>query len=111
MTEKPKSDKAPNDEFTARNNVEQNDYPQPEPLDSGDISPTEAPPSYAQTVESQADDDGAYRGVPFELEDDDNDEAIITPIPVEEASWEPIIKWGLVAGALILLYLLFRKKD
>lgn len=88
------------------------DYPQPEPLDNVDVSPTEAPPAFEPKPAPQAEDDDDYRGVPLELDEDEDEESIITPLPEEEASWAPIIKWGaVIAGVTMVLYLLFRKKD
>lgn len=109
QAEKPlQEDNKVNPESPAMSEAE--DYPQPEPLDDADVSPTEAPPTFEPRPAPQAQDDDDYRGVPLEIDDDD--EPIITPLPEEEASWAPIIKWGAIgAGVIMVLYLLFRKKD
>ena len=112
--EEPKAEEALHEENKVNADSESStvpeDYPQPEPLENVDVSPTEAPPAFEPKPTPQAADDGDYRGVPLELDEDD--ESIVTPLPEEVASWAPIIKWGaIIAGVTMVLYLLFRKKD
>ncbi len=85
------------------------DFPQPEPPSSDDVSPVEPPPPHG-AVRDEALDTGRPEDTASAQDEAEPEE--LTPLPPEEVSIGSFIKWAAIAtGVAAIVYWILRRKN